>query len=256
MPPSNSFSQGQFAEGLFQPEALPTGIVDPAGAPAPKRYSVYKNNVIVSYIEALGAAYPACKALVGEDFFNALAREFVTQNPPNSQLMILFGEGFDAFLNSFEPAQQVPFLPDVAKIERAWRIAYHSADIAPMTGEAIAAVPPEALGDATITLLPSVATISSHFPIYNLWFAATSGGSMEQVDPSVSESALVVRPELDVFVHPIPHQFAELIEKIANGATLNKVAQAGAEKDAQFDFAQFFGLLIQTGAIAEIHHNS
>ena len=38
---------------------------------------------------------------------------------------------FPNFLETFEPAQRAPFLPDVARIEWAWRQAYHAADARP-----------------------------------------------------------------------------------------------------------------------------
>ena len=247
------FSQVEFAARLFDPEeASPNGVVDPNGVAAPKRYSVYKNNVIVSYLEALAAAYPACKNLVGEDFFNALGRAYLTEVPPSSQLMILFGEGFADFVANYAPAQKIPFLPDIAKLERAWRLAYHSADIAPISAEKLSALPPEQLGDATVSFLPSVALISSPFPVISLWVAATKMQTLDGIDPQNGETALIVRPELDVNAHNVPKDLADPILAIIHGETLNHAAEIGLANNDNFDFSAMFSLLIQTGAIANI----
>jgi len=258
MPPNNfAFSQVEFAAKLFEPESsAPDGVVDPRGIAAPKRYSVYKNNVIVSYLEALAAAYPACKNLVGEQFFNAIGRAYLLEVPPNSQLMILFGAGFAEFVEGYEPAKQIPFLPDVAKLERAWRLAYHSADVASISQEKLTALPAEQLGDATIEFLPSVAVIHSQFPLISLWSAATSMSPLDGIDPQQPESAFIVRPVLDVQVQNIALDHFASVSALSEGQTLNQAAEAGYSNNEDFEFSALFGFLIQSGAIADIHLNT
>lgn len=258
MPPNKmQFSQTEFATYLFEPDATaPAGVVDPAGNPAPKRYSVYKNNVVVSYLEALAAAYPACKNLVGEEFFNAIGRAYLQKKPPNSQLMILFGEGFASFVAGYGPAQQIPFLPDVARVERTWRLAYHSADIAPISPDRLGKLPPEQLGDAKLVFLPSVAIIASPFPVHALWQAAISLQPLDAIDPGAAESVLIVRPALDVNVHNIDASFGPSIQALLDGNTLNEAAETGITKNENFDFSAMLALLIQSGAIADIKINN
>jgi hypothetical protein len=252
MPQNNAHQQKAFADALFQPDSVPDDIIDPNGNAAPKRFSVYKNNVIVSYLEALAAAYPACKALVGEAFFNAIARDFITENPPNSQLMILFGGGFSAFLKTYAPAQQIPFLSDIAAIERAWRLAYHSSDIAPLSHEELAQIPQNTIETGTFTLLQSAHTITSPFPIFDIWQAAQNGTAIDNIDFSIGQSVFVVRPELDVHVYPIDHQSAELISKLQGGKSLSDIAQQFADANTDLDLVAFLTLLVQTRAIAAI----
>ena len=80
--------QSAFAEALLDPDRpLPAGIIDPDGAPAPKRFAVYRNNVTVSLIEALAAGFPVVQRIVGEEFFGAMACEFVRAHPPGSPLV-------------------------------------------------------------------------------------------------------------------------------------------------------------------------
>ena len=49
----------------------------------------------------------------------AMAREFVRAHPPSSPLLFLYGQEFPAFMETFEPARSIPYLADVARIERA-----------------------------------------------------------------------------------------------------------------------------------------
>ncbi len=255
MPPSNiSFSQIDFAARVFDAEApAPVGVVNPDGVHAPKRFSVYKNNVIVSYLDALAAAYPACKNLVGEEFFNAIGHAYLKEVPPDSQLMILFGKGFSQFLEQYPPAQQIPFLPDVAQLERAWRIAYHSADIAPITPEQLAALPQDELGDASVDLLPSFAFVVSDFPVFSIWDAASNMQPLDNVDPQQSQAAIIIRPEIDVQVHLTPPQFIKPINALILGKSIGEAAEIGLSNDDSFDFTHLFTHLIQSGSIAKIN---
>jgi len=52
----------------------PPGLVGPDGEPGPKRFAVYRNNVVVGLVEALRDAFPAVCRIVGIEFFEAMAR--------------------------------------------------------------------------------------------------------------------------------------------------------------------------------------
>lgn len=63
-------SQTDFIRAAMDPNiATPRGIVGPDGTAAPKRFSVYRNNIIVSLKEAMTNGFPAVASLVGEAFF-------------------------------------------------------------------------------------------------------------------------------------------------------------------------------------------
>ena len=51
---------GAFAAALLDPaRAAPAAVAGPKGKAARKRYDVYRNNVTVSLVNALAAAFPA-----------------------------------------------------------------------------------------------------------------------------------------------------------------------------------------------------
>src|SRR6202000_2908803 len=119
----------RFASALVNPEhPTPLGVTGPRGKGAIKRYNVYRNNVTVSLIDALAAIYPAVQRITGSEFFRAMARFHVRAPPPTSPLLFEYGREFPAFIESYEYAQDLPWLADTARIERAWLDAYHAAD--------------------------------------------------------------------------------------------------------------------------------
>lgn len=84
--------QREFAAALLDPERpTPSGIIGPDGDVCPKRFAVYRNNVVVGLTEILKAAYPAARRLVGEEFFDAMAGIYVRAEPPRSPILLEYG---------------------------------------------------------------------------------------------------------------------------------------------------------------------
>ena len=78
--------------------------------------------------------------IVGADFFQAMARAYALAEPPSSPVLMDYGVSFADFIAGFAPAASLPYLPDVARIERAWREAYHAADAEPLAAVDFAAI--------------------------------------------------------------------------------------------------------------------
>ena len=154
--------QADFAAALRDPAIPPpAGVVGPDGGPAPRRFAVYRNNVLVALGNALAGAFPAVGRIVGEEFFRAMARNYVLETPPTSPVLLDYGVTFPDFIAGFEPAASLPYLPDVARLERAWREAYHAADAKPLGPADLAGIPPEDLPDAVFSLHPSLRIVPS-----------------------------------------------------------------------------------------------
>src|SRR3569623_155991 len=144
-----------FAPALLDPSrGAPSALTGLNGRPAGRRYDVYRNNVTVSLGEARAAVYPAVQRITGRDFFRAMARAHVRSTPPTSPLLFDYGRDFPDFAASYEHAQPMPWLADVARIERAWLAAYHAQDSAPLAAASLARIAPERLTDATFASHP------------------------------------------------------------------------------------------------------
>lgn len=131
--------QALFAAALLDPDApCPDGLTTWNGSDPARRFAVYRNNVIVSLIDALADTFPVTLELVGEAFFRAMAGIFVRRTPPRSTLLVDYGSGLPTFIERFEPAHPVPYLADVARLEMLRVRAFHAADADPLTLDQIA----------------------------------------------------------------------------------------------------------------------
>lgn len=246
--------QAEFAAALIDPDlGAPSNVSGPDGAPAPRRFGVYRNNVIAGLVNALASSYPAVRRIVGEEFFRAMARRYVLASPPRSPVLMDYGASFADFIGTFQPASSLSYLPDVARIERAWREAYHAEDMAPLTREIIAQIPADKLAGASFSLHPSLRVVSSKYPALRIWRMNTAGETVAPVDLSVAEDTMIVRPEADVEVRLMPPGGAVFVLALGAGDPLGTAAGAAIDADAAFDLAGNIAGLVSAGVLVAIH---
>jgi Putative DNA-binding domain len=242
-----------FASALVDPtRTTPPIVTGPAGKGAAKRYNIYRNNVTVSLINALAAVYPVVQRVTGVDFFRAMARLHIRATPPTSPLLFEYGRDFPAFIEMYEYARDLPWLADVARIERTWLDAYHAADAKPLSADALALVPPERLADIVFTAHPATAIVRSPFAAVTI-FAANRGDEMPgEIDAGTPEDALVTRPELDVVVRHLPEGGAVFLTGLMSGQTLGVAAASALRSSASFDIAANIAGMIEAGVFTSI----
>ncbi len=241
----------EFAAAVLDPErAIPPGLVDPDGAPSTKRFAVYRNNVVAGLGEALKAAFPAVRCIVGDEFFAAMARIYVSREPPRSPIMLHYGAGFADFVGAFAPAAALPYLGDVARLERAWAEAHHAAEAAPLDPAVFAMIAPDRLPQVALSLHPSLRLVRSPFPAVTIWQMNIDGGVPGRVDfDRGGEDALVLRPVADVEVRVLPPGAATFIRSLAAGTPIVGATESALRDDPRFDLGGTLAGLLQAGAI-------
>jgi hypothetical protein len=244
-------SQSTFAKALIDPEApRPAGLVDGAGREAGRRFDVYRNNVIVSLMEALEAAFPVTRKLVGHSNFKAIARRFVQAHPPSSPLMMFYGAQMPAFLRGYEPAKNIGYLPDVARMEIALRDSYHAADAVPIDPTRLGQICPEDLMSTTFSFAPAVKLLQSSWPIHAIWLFNQDDNAPKP--EMAAQDVLIVRPELDPRPVLLPPGAAAFTRALMRGDTLGEALTEATKQSPNFDLTQHLTLLISTGAILDI----
>jgi hypothetical protein len=242
-----------FSRALLDPDlATPTLVAGPKSKAAVKRYNVYRNNVTVSLINALAAAFPATLRIAGVDFFRAMARFYVRATPPNSPLLFDYGRDFPDFIERYEYAQSVPWLADVARIERAWLDAYHAADVQPLMPHELAAVPSDRLPNAVLEPHPATRIIRSRFSAVTIFTASRSDGSAGRIEVVEPEDALLTRPALEVEVRQLPPGGAIFLSRLIAGESLGAAASAAFSESPSFDLSANIRGLLEAGAFTTV----
>jgi hypothetical protein len=244
-----------FAAALLNPDLPPpTGLCAWNGSDPSIRFAVYRNNVIVSLVDALADRFPVVQMLVGETFFRAMAREFAYQYPPRSPVLTHYGADFPEFIGDFQPASSLPYLADVARLEHAYIHAYHAADapILPTSQFAHTLAQPEDLPRLRMRLLPSAVVLRSPYAMVSLWAAHQAEEVARLPDPSQPEAALIVRPDLEVKVLLIDAGTHTFIHTLQNNAPLGEAAGLALKTQANFDLTQALTLLIRERVVSSL----
>lgn len=247
-------AQRDFARALLDPDRPPpAGLTAWNGSDVGPRLDVHRNNVVLSLVGVLADTFPVVRRIVGDAVFVALASRFVRAQPPTSPVLTDYGDGFPDGLAAFAPPADRPYLPDVARLERARVRAYHAADAEPLATAALAATlaEPDHLPDLRLRLHPSLTVLRSPHAVVSLWAAHQHGDAAEAIASMAArrpEFALVLRDGDDVLVHPLPAAAADLVAALQRGAPLGDAA-AGCAAD---ELAATFALLVRHGAIVAV----
>jgi len=248
--------QQAFSAAVLDPQhACPQGIISPSGGDILSRFSVYRNNVQSGLINALESSFPVVAQLVGEAFFTAMAQLFIQKHPPQNPVMSTYGRQFADFIQGFAPANKVPYLADVARLERLCVQAFHAADASPVAPQtlALALSTPDTLDQLRMTLHPSVATLHSPYAVAALWAAHHGQGQIKGLDPRQPQSTLVLRNGLSVEVFAVRSGCVAFVRFMKSGCPLGEAAAYALQADPLFDLSQSLALLISQGAITELH---
>ena len=243
-----------FAPALLDPDRpVPSLVSGPNGKAARKRYNVYRNNVTVSLIDALAAVFPSTMRITGTDFFRAMARFHIRATPPSSPLLFEYGHDFPDFIEQYEYARSMPWLADVARIERAWLDAYHAADAEPLAPRALASIPAEGLADTILTPHPTARIVRSRFPAVAIFAANRSDAPVGRIEATGPEDALVTRPHLEVMVRRLPPGGAVFLTSLIAGEPFGVAAAEALADSPEFDLPASIAEMLAAGVFTAIH---
>lgn len=249
---SHALFEAEFAAAVTDPaRPVPSWALSPRGDVDAKRFAVYRNNVHVSLVGALRSKFRVTARLVGEEFFNAMARVYVGANKPTSPLLAEYGGDFPAFIAGFEPARSLAYLSDVARLENAWTESYHAADAAALSAAALAAVPQDRLLTLTLPPHPAARLVSSTFAIGSIW-AANQLDTVTPVRNRGPEAVLITRPGAEVALRVIAEVERSFCAALLAGSTIETAATEALSLDPSFNLPQALVGLIGTGAFAAV----
>lgn len=235
--------QQEFASALL-------GGATPAAFASQPAFSIYRNTVRKGCIDALEANYPAVSRIVGSEWFRGAAALHVEQSPPTDSRLMRYGADFAAFLDAFEAAAAVPYLPGVARLDRFWTEAHIAADATPLDGETLARHLQEA--PDTLALTPHPAARWAWFdeqPIFTIW--QRNRAEAQSDDPELewhSEGALLTRPGDNVQWCEIGCAEVAFLDACAAGQSIGAAAEAALTAQPDADLSQLLARLLRAGA--------
>lgn len=238
------------AQALLCPDSTPAEITAVTAQPG---FAVYRNTVMKGCIDALQANYPAVARLVGEEWFRAAAARYVRSTPPRDPMLLQYGEGFADFLAEFAPAAELPYLADVARLDRCWTESHCARDTTPLTPSTLACCTAAELG--TAILCPHPAARWRWFwdaPVYTIW-SRNREAQFESLDIDwLPEGALITRPEDNVRWMGLDAAGCAFLDACAAGENIAVAIEMALARNRDIDFAQLMASLLEAGAFSAL----
>lgn len=214
--------------------------------PSTGALAVYRNTIIHGSVEALRSNYPVVAQIVGDEMFDGIAVEFSLANPPRSPILAFYGAGFPDWLREQDWVADLPYLPDVATVDRLHIECLMAADAEPLVAENASEIL-----ERKLKLHPATRFSWLQTPAMSIWLA--------HQQPSPSEIAPDWKPEGALFARPAPFtthapRIGASAHRILSGIRLGeRVAQsltAAARLYPDTDPEALFASLLHMGVFA------
>jgi len=223
-----------------------------AGEDSALRLAIYRNTCLSALVNALRLSFPAVQRLVGADFFEAAAREFVRSSPPASAYLNDYGAGFPGFLSQFPPAAGLAYLGDVAQLEWAVNRALHAADAQRLDLTRLASLDEPALSRVSFTAHPALNLLRLESPADAIWRAVLdqNDAAMAAIDPAGGPVHLLIeRGAAGVQVRRLGAAAWDFTARLCTGTPLYAVLADGPHDDADAWLAEH----LSAGRLVQFH---
>lgn len=196
-------------------------------------FAVYRNTVLKGCIDALQANFPAVVRVVGEEWFRAAAAIYAREWPPMSPVLLTYGDGFAEFLAGFAPASAMPWLAEVASVDRLWSEAHVAADDTTLAPADLLQLGADDLSRTGLRLHPATRwRFAREVPLHTLWSRnrdpSWTGGEVAWH----GEGVLLTRPHFEVEHETIDAAGAALLTACADGGSIAAAVAAAASAAA------------------------
>ncbi len=221
--------QHDWMDALQRTAGAPPGLRE---ARDTARFEVYRASFDANLGQALRDTYPVVNRLVGEGFFGQVARAYLRAHPSRSGDLHEYGAEFASFLAVQDWGVDLPYLPDVARLEWLTHQAFHAADAEPLGLAALAGLPFESYSG--LGLLPSVRLMHSEFPVHRIWQVnqqSWAGDAAVRLDAGGVRLA-VSREGLEIVLLPMETQAYALARALFERGSLDAASEAMTDADS------------------------
>jgi hypothetical protein len=258
--------QDDFVAALNEP-STPAAVPTISRLSSQPGFAVYRNTVAKGCIDALQANYPSVARLVGETWFRAAAGIFARRTPPLQPSLLDYGAGFADFLAGFAPAGELPYLADVATLDRLWTESHLAADQAHLSPARFATLDIALLQDAVLVLHCTARwRWFEHHPALAIWRLNrddhdTSGPSLpfDAAAPAdaaltdwLPQGALLARIDATVGATALTQADCVFLDACACGTGLASAVARTLAFDEHADLQDMMARLLLAGAFADI----
>lgn len=223
------------------------------GVDATRRLAIHRRHYEASLVAALMGRFPATGWLMGTTTIESAARVFVRAQPPTAPCIAEYGRDFPRFLAEQPGSERVPYLQAFADLDwHLGRLAV-AVDLPAVTRDRVAAVPPDQLADARLTIQPGTHYVEASRPVDDLIRLYFANDTPDRIELPEADVWVEVRGSRGAFrfVRLTRASFAFRVA-VASGSSIGDSAERAWAADASFDPGAALALLVDAGLVIAI----
>lgn len=229
--------QAQFAAALLQRQGSVSDDLPLTGL-SRSRFSYCRGNLAAIWYATLKNAYPVLHQLVGQDFFQQMAREYGYAYPSKSGDLNEFGAELPLYLETRNGTNDYPYFADVVRLEWQVHRSYYAANVQALSLPvfiAAAAARGLSLSSAILQNHPSASLYASSLCGLDIWLAHQQSDLM--VFPAQIEKqnyGLIVRQNWKPQVVRLERVEWAVLSKLFRGDSLESALEYALQQDCKF----------------------
>ena len=215
---------------LGEETAIEREVVEGDRFSARDRLAIYAHAYTARLVEALRINYPAVAHVLGEEQFDALAREFVARHPSHTASIRWFGRSLADFLEDRATEATGVLLADLARWEWALAAAFDGPDSQPMAINTLGEVPARHWPDLRFGFAHSLQRATLRTNAVEWWrFAVQHDDQPTAAIIAEPIDWVIWRAGLATSFRSTPHDEARMLESALHGSSFAELCADLAE---------------------------
>ena len=215
-------------------------------------FAIHQQTMLRAAIDALEANFPAVACLVGQAWFRSAAAAYAAEYPARDARLVRYGEHFATFLAASPVAVELPYLADVARLDRLWAESYIAADMPALLASDLHGLDGDALGRQVVAPHPATRTLTSDLPALAIWVASRAGLAVDDDLAWEPQVTLITRAGHDVATTLVDASALTFLEACGHGAALASCVERVSQTHPAARPDHVFGRLLIAGALVAV----
>jgi hypothetical protein len=212
---------------------------------------IYQHNINSTLTRALKDTYPLVNKLVGDDYFNQVAQDYILNYPSRSGNLHDYGRYFPNFLPNYDALHQFPYLTDVAALEWACHSIYFAADHAPLNITRLAQITPEQLNHVHFILHPASQLLIFQHPILDIIDFCKNNHGQTLTLTNTGANLLIIRRELEIALVPLSKADFTFLYALSQHASGSEALKLTLQQDPHFKLDEKLPMWVQDKTIVD-----
>ncbi len=221
-----------------------------------ERLDIYAEAYFTRLLESFTADFEIIFKVVGEDVFSKLTADYLKAFPSTVPNISEVGSHMEVFLLGHEYSEDLPFLPELGRLEWAVIQTFYADEVPNLDGDSIKNIPESSWQNAEFVIDPAVQLFEGKWPVDQLWNAIDDTELLKRIAAIASRPtySLVSRRFGVVHVEEVNGVKFYLLSLMKQGFCLGDICEklAGLTLDPP-PLLEWFREWIECGIIRKIH---